>query len=101
MKNIKKLLILLSFGSCFAAPWDSVSSLGNTAQCTQNCDPGAIMKTLNVQSEQAKSLSTTACQVSCGNDCFAKAMANAKDKSYSETAALQCKDSLKKSLNLN
>ena len=100
---MKKLLLVLlvSAGSCFAAPWDSTGNLNNALNCNNNCDAGMIMKALNVQVEQAKSLSTIACQVSCGDDCFAGKMANAKEKAEIETAALQCKDSLKKTLKIN
>jgi len=95
---MKKLIILMAFGTCFAGPFDSVSSVGTGLQCSQSCDPGAIMKVLQVSSEQAKSLSTTACQVSCSDQCFAGEINN---KVSSEIAATKCKDSLKKTFKLN
>lgn len=88
----------MAFGTCFAGPFDSVTSMANTGQCTQSCDPGAIMKALKVSSEQAKSLSTTACQVACADSCFAGKI---NEKASTEVAANACQDSLKKTFKLN
>lgn len=104
---IKKILVLMAFGSCFAAPWDNVTldSATGSVQCAKSCDPGTIMKVLNVDSEDAKTLSKTACQVSCADKCFSKKMNDTSTKpaagsNSTEVAALQCKDSLKETFKL-
>lgn len=97
---VKKLCLVLCFGVsfCYADMLGSISSAANSGQCIQSCDPGAVMKALQISSEKAKTMSKTTCQVSCTDQCFANKINN---KSSSEDAALQCKDSLKKTFNLN
>lgn len=98
---MKKTLILMlcMCGYSFAGTFDSLTStatsLNNSNQCISSCDQGAIMKALNVPSEQATKMSKNACQVACANQCFADQINN---KATSETAAKTCKDSLKSSL---
>ena len=95
---MKRFIILIAFGSCFAGPFDSVSSITTAKQCIQSCDPGTVINTLQVSSTQAKSLSTTACQAACGDQCFSGEINN---KSSSEMAAAKCQASLKKTFQLN
>ncbi len=105
---MKKLLILLSLScvSVFAVSLGGISAddVATGANCTKQCDAGAILKVLNA-GEQAKSLSTTTCQVSCANKCFAGKIneknAAGEAASTSETAAIACQDSLKKDLHIN
>lgn len=99
---MKKLLILLALSSsCFASPLNSLSSIGNAAQCVNNCDPGVIAKVIGLKDENAKAVSTTACKTACANQCFAENMKNSENKSHSEIAAYKCKDSLKDTFKTN
>ncbi len=99
---MKKLLVLLALsGSCFASPLDSLSNVGNAAQCVRNCDPGVIAKVISLKNENAKAVSTTACKTACANPCFAENMKNSENKSHSEIAAYKCKDSLKDTFKAN
>lgn len=95
---IKKILVLMAFGSCFGGMFDSVTNAAGTAQCANSCDAGAIIKTLKVDSTQAKTMSTTACQVACTDQCFSGQINN---KSSSEIAAMKCQDSLKQTFKLS
>lgn len=101
---MKKLLTLILSLSCMSVFAFSIGDVANTASCTKQCDPAMILKVLNA-GDQAKSLSTTTCQVACGDKCFTGKI-NEKDVTgkpinTSETAALACQDSLKKDLQIN
>lgn len=96
---MKKLFILLSIlgVSCYADIMSSMPGMAATSSCAQSCDPGTIIKVLGVTSDKAKTLSTTACQTACMDQCFAGKI---NSKQSSEMSALDCKDSLKKTFSL-
>lgn len=99
---MKKLLVLLALtSSCFASPLNSISDVGNAAQCVKNCDPGAIAKVISLKDENAKTASTAACRTACANPCFAENMKDSSNKAHSEIAAYKCKDSLKDTFRTN
>ncbi len=96
MKKLLTVILGVACMSSFAVSLGDISAgdVAAGANCTNQCDAGAILKALNA-GDQAKSLSTTTCQVSCANKCFAGKInekdATGKSKNTSETAAVDCK----------
>lgn len=115
---LKKLLLTMAVAgsvNCFAFGLDSLSKANDVLACTNQCDAGIIVKTLNkkfnVDTETAEKFSENGCKVACADDCFSKTLGapikvktstGTVDSKYStETAMLACKDSMKKTFKLD